>query len=640
MNLPRPRHLLHQELDALLDELEDIPIASEKGAALEYRAWMLRATVAISQRVNRRTLGDLCQACWSGSFWEADAPTREILLEKQTCADSWIERAGQLMADRAPVTNCEALLQELAALGCEPEEQALLEYQLEKAQDWERKVRKAIAECAKTDSMALKALLRESNCIAVRLSSETLHALETSITEKELAEREEVECSWAQCDGCQKWRRLGNGQEIDEAQSFFCLTVAKTCDEAEDEWDENVESITAFNEGDGEGSDFDDMRLSQRRLLVPGSLVWAQFAYYPFWPAEILDPDVLALSPELQRQRHNGMTLVQFFHTHNRHWIDSRRLVPFSRDNDPNDPKVKLQSFRSALAAASKRSRLDAKAAKKANFAVSEVAITARRKPLTMREQDAQLKRRSEKQESRRVRARAAWRERAQNKCEHTTGVFYHSSFSLTSSSDSGDDSSKMSSSNDEDFSPHRCGNQAGESDTSSATRNSWSRASGADEAGVKRIRAGPGKGPMAKKPRHLTPVKMAVKKKIGGLFPQWFTKLPGAWQTSYADLCEIKEAEDRLRRRMASLKSQEVIKREGRNMVLCAFMGALQKGAGTDGKAAIQHATAIEQALWYCCGSTMCPEYRHKYRILAIAIRMSPVPQPSPLSQLDLRPD
>jgi hypothetical protein len=238
------------------------------------------------------------------------------------------------------------------------------------------------------------------------------------------------------------------------------------------------------------------------------------------------------------------------------------------------------------------------------------------------------------------VRARAAWRERAQNKCEHTTGVFYHSSFSLTSSSDSGDDSSKMSSSNDEDFSPHRCGNQAGESDTSSATRNSWSRASGADEAGVKRIRAGPGKGPMAKKPRHLTPVKMAVKKKIGGLFPQWFTKLPGAWQTSYADLCEIKEAEDRLRRRMASLKSQEVIKREGRNMVLCAFMGALQKGAGTDGKAAIQHATAIEQALWYCCGSTMCPEYRHKYRILAIAIRMSPVPQPSPLSQLDLRPD
>ena len=93
MNLPRPRHLLHQELDALLDELEDIPIASEKGAALEYRAWMLRATVAISQRVNRRTLGDLCQACWSGSFWEADAPTREILLEKQTCADSWIERA-------------------------------------------------------------------------------------------------------------------------------------------------------------------------------------------------------------------------------------------------------------------------------------------------------------------------------------------------------------------------------------------------------------------------------------------------------------------------------------------------------------------------------------------------------------------
>ncbi|KAJ1464235.1 hypothetical protein T484DRAFT_1870294, partial [Baffinella frigidus] len=74
---------------------------------------------------------------------------------------------------------------------------------------------------------------------------------------------EEAECNWAQCDGCQKWRRLGKGQEVnekqsffclkvdekqsffclkvDEKQSFFCLKVAKTCEEPEDVWDEDTE---------------------------------------------------------------------------------------------------------------------------------------------------------------------------------------------------------------------------------------------------------------------------------------------------------------------------------------------------------------------------------------------------------------
>ena len=33
---------------------------------------------------------------------------------------------------------------------------------------------------------------------------------------------------------------------------------------------------------------------------------------------------------------------MRFFHTHNRNWIDSRKLQPFSLTTDPNEPKVSI----------------------------------------------------------------------------------------------------------------------------------------------------------------------------------------------------------------------------------------------------------------------------------------------------------
>ena len=48
----------------------------------------------------------------------------------------------------------------------------------------------------------------------------------------------------------------------------------------------------------------------------------------------------LQLSADLAKQRRHGMMLVDFFHTHNRNWIDARKLVPFTLTADPNEPKV------------------------------------------------------------------------------------------------------------------------------------------------------------------------------------------------------------------------------------------------------------------------------------------------------------
>eukprot|EP00198_Chlamydomonas_reinhardtii_P003176 XP_001692512.1 predicted protein [Chlamydomonas reinhardtii] len=45
---------------------------------------------------------------------------------------------------------------------------------------------------------------------------------------------------WAQCDGCQKWRRLPPGTVLDESQPWYCKQNAdpryNSCEAPEEDW--------------------------------------------------------------------------------------------------------------------------------------------------------------------------------------------------------------------------------------------------------------------------------------------------------------------------------------------------------------------------------------------------------------------
>ena len=94
-------------------------------------------------------------------------------------------------------------------------------------------------------------------------------------------------------------------------------------------------------DGTSDQSDADeDVSLADKKRMVPGALVYAQHAYYPFWPARIKDPDADYITAEILRARRHGSVLVQFLGKSmgtGLKWIDRRKLVPFTPDADPND---------------------------------------------------------------------------------------------------------------------------------------------------------------------------------------------------------------------------------------------------------------------------------------------------------------
>jgi hypothetical protein len=60
--------------------------------------------------------------------------------------------------------------------------------------------------------------------------------------------------------------------------------------------------------------------------LYAAQVVFAQFAYYPFWPAVVRDPDALEDNTDLMRLRKKGQVLVEFFGTKNFSWVDRRKV--------------------------------------------------------------------------------------------------------------------------------------------------------------------------------------------------------------------------------------------------------------------------------------------------------------------------
>ncbi len=55
-------------------------------------------------------------------------------------------------------------------------------------------------------------------------------------------------------------------------------------------------------------------------------VVFAQFAYYPFWPAVVRDPHAHEANQDLMRARKKGQVLVEFFGTKNFSWVDRRKV--------------------------------------------------------------------------------------------------------------------------------------------------------------------------------------------------------------------------------------------------------------------------------------------------------------------------
>ena len=54
--------------------------------------------------------------------------------------------------------------------------------------------------------------------------------------------------------------------------------------------------------------------------------MFAQFAYYPFWPAVVRDPETLEDNQDLMRMRKKGQVLVEFFGTKNFSWVDRHKV--------------------------------------------------------------------------------------------------------------------------------------------------------------------------------------------------------------------------------------------------------------------------------------------------------------------------
>jgi hypothetical protein len=338
------------------------PIECEEFAELNLLLWTCRAQAAVETKTSLKDLIELCDKAKTAAA--PLAPPQEVLRkleEKRGKAEDWVKRAKGALSKKWKIAECNALLQEASALEVDSEEAFLIEYQLEAAESWSARVQAQLAlSLDDADYKVLKALLKESDRIAVRLDS-IRDSIETRMDELERKEQEESECEWAKCDACNKWRRLGKDQHVAENDKFFCQNVAKTCDDAEDEWDAEKEEITRLDDAEHElESDADDdVSLADRKLMLPDTLVYAQYEYYPFWPARIRDPDADYITGEILKARRHGSLLVQFLGKSmgsGLKWIDRRKLVPFKADADPNNKPgmrpIRSQDYKAAVQAA------------------------------------------------------------------------------------------------------------------------------------------------------------------------------------------------------------------------------------------------------------------------------------------------
>ena len=592
-----------ERVQSMVERGADFPFECEESVGLVRRLWTYRAQTATRCRATLKDLADLTD---KGQTLDAPAELLGLVEVKRAKAEEWVKKAQGALAKKLEVVECRALLKEADALEVDSEENFLIEYQIEAAESWDARVQAQLALSLEgSDYKVLKALLKESDRIAVRLDK--IADVERRMEELELKEQEESECEWAQCDGCNKWRRLGKGQTVAESEKFFCAQVAKSCDDPEDKWDAEKEEITRYD-GESDLSDADeDVSLADKKRMVPGALVYAQHAYYPFWPARIKDPDADYITAEILRARRHGSVLVQFLGRSmgtGLKWIDRRKLVPFTVDADPNDRPgtrpIRSHDYRTAVQSARRILKREQKTAQK----------------LERKDKDAD------------------------------SGS---SSRSGSSDNDQSDSSADEEVVEEEEYRERRR--------SSGGTKRPRNVSSAASQQRVREDKSSSKKQKKMDKPSgvKVNGVVLTVKDKktrLDGqqaagkqdaaaaasasapLFPKWFTQLPMGWQGSYTNYTAVHDAEKKLKERLTSLSAQEDIRREVRNMVFCAFISALAlepPGGAASGSSAntgmspSQAAQNLETALFSSCGSTITADYRRKYRVLAMALRSCP---------------
>eukprot|EP00960_Hanusia_phi_P041372 754968-Hanusia_phi.AAC.4 len=608
----------------LLSKLEDLVMEPENASELKKTLWRLQAQSALDGSIDIQNLRNLAHPT---EFNCEDPAIGEMLGKLRTkleTAEDWIVRAKNALSYKIDIEGCKSLLETGNTLKFEANETFLLQYHVEGAENWMKKAQDLLAS-EEEDQRVFKALHREGEKIAVRL--DLLASVKKRIEELIEKEQEDSMCSWAQCDGCNKWRRLKNAEIVHGKETFFCKEIGKSCDQAEDEWDEE-EEITALydGEGGGNGSVEDDIPLATRRLLRPGSVVYAQYACYPFWPACIRDPARTQLSNELNRNRRPAMVLARFYGTGNLEWVHWKKVLPFDAQQDPNTTPVTSSSYRVALSAASnaqirQQKKEQKQAQKQMNPGLRKRTRRARKTESGKRQRTAELTQ---------IQSNSIT-EGVKKTKDGETVASSDSDYESESESESSSDSSESSSEEEIKYQARSLSKSAAQSQPRNQDAKELKKALDSSSA----ITAASVKKPKLQSSKAVT--KGTEKESKGGEndtgLPVWFTKLPVRWQSSYSDLCAIRDSEQKLKERLVSLTSQKDIRREVRNMVTCSFMGALQASSAEFEGSIGTTASSLEESLWTECGSNINQEYRKRYRIVAMALRSRNVLRSAALS-------
>ena len=216
-------------LASLVARGSEFPIKSQEISELALRLWICRAQKAIFNRTSLQDIVDLCD-----KSVVADAPDLLLrkLQEKRRHSEEWVTRMKTKLSEKCTVADLRALQLEAGVLGIGAEDSFLLEQEIKAAESWNARVQVQLARSIHdADYKALKSLLNASSRIAVRLDK----VVDVEIRRQQLEDEqlEASKCTWAQCDACDKWRRLRIGQRIAATDGFSCQDVAKPCSAAE-----------------------------------------------------------------------------------------------------------------------------------------------------------------------------------------------------------------------------------------------------------------------------------------------------------------------------------------------------------------------------------------------------------------------
>lgn len=645
-------------VNVLLDMGDDLPV-DVQSEALPMRGvlWCCKAQAA-KDSGDKVSFGELMGLCTHPCAQEGEL--LDALNGQLRAAEAWCSKARSAMSDKRPCSVLQGLVDDYADLGVECEEDMLLTFHIESGQMWREKAQKML-EGENCFLLGLRGMLREGDRIAMDLPE--IGQLEAAIAKNEAMRKEkekekeakkeakklsrkggeesdseesdeEEPENWACCDGCEKWRRLGT-DSLPEGRSFFCLHVAKSCDDPEDEWDEEEEETAKYDSDGKTGGalgvdDMDDLPLSERKLFLPGALVFAQFAYYPFWPAVVRDPQSHRSNTELLKGLKHGMVLVEFFGTKNFACVDRRKTVPFNQHLDPNPKPVTSASFKKAVLAAANMQAKRQERLTAARDGAKASKKKSKREAAGDAAAEAELGRRKMQKSQKwleRDKATLQW-ERKRNEKKDSSSDDDDDDLTL------GDLTKKRSRESDDSSSDSSQGEEEGGGKRVKREGDAIVKREKKPKSDKPRVKKEKGPGPKRPPPKPQKPSSSeGEKKKEGGLgLPKWFMELPAQWQGSYPDLCAVTDAEAKLKERISKTKNQDDIRREVRNMVTVSLLSALQSTGGGaaptsqaegGGMAATANlASKLEQAMWQVNGCGVNKEYRGQYRTAVMGLR------------------